>query len=363
MSRRSYLDWLRGVAVLIMIEAHTFDSWTRFDARGHSLYGPLTVLAGFGAPLFLFLAGVALALATGSRQRKGQPDAEVASLARRRGWQIFGLAFLFRLQSWLISGGPFSSLLKVDILNVMGLSMLLGAVLWGWGRSRLSRGLWLVAAAVAFTMVTPLVRETGIFSPIPDRLEAYFRPVAGRTTFSMFPWAGFLFVGGAIGLWLDRARTAAEERRVNIALGLAGAAIGFAGYAASFLPPIYAQSSFWTSSPTFFFLRVGILMLTLPAAYAWNAMWQGRVRRSAEREGGSPLQDFGRASLFVYWIHVEMVYGVVSVGIHKQLSFGGAVAAFAAFALFLFLVAKAKDWLVGIVSRAPARRPAAPAVR
>jgi peptidoglycan/LPS O-acetylase OafA/YrhL len=28
-SRRAYLDWLRGVAVLIMVEAHTLDSWTQ----------------------------------------------------------------------------------------------------------------------------------------------------------------------------------------------------------------------------------------------------------------------------------------------------------------------------------------------
>ncbi|MGE0447047.1 MAG: heparan-alpha-glucosaminide N-acetyltransferase domain-containing protein, partial [Vicinamibacterales bacterium] len=136
MNRRGYLDWLRGIAVLIMIEAHTLDSWMRLEDRTHPWYGDLMVIAGFGAPAFLFLAGIALALAAGSRQRKGKPDEEVAALARWRGWQIFGLAFLFRFQSWLISGGGLNSLLKVDILNVRGLAMLGGALLWGWGRSR-----------------------------------------------------------------------------------------------------------------------------------------------------------------------------------------------------------------------------------
>jgi uncharacterized membrane protein len=37
--RRAYLDWLRGVAVLIMVEAHTFDSWTAPVDRN----GPATV--------------------------------------------------------------------------------------------------------------------------------------------------------------------------------------------------------------------------------------------------------------------------------------------------------------------------------
>jgi fucose 4-O-acetylase-like acetyltransferase len=145
-----------------------------------------------------------------------------------------------------------------------------------------------------------------------------------------------------------------------VALGVFGAALALGAYAASYLPSIYAQASFWTSSPTFFFLRVGILMLALPAAYAWNAVWQTLPRRRAQqREGGPPLQYFGRASLFIYWIHVEMVYGVVSGAIHRQLSFGQAVAAYLLFSVFLFLVAKAKDRLVGM--RAPrAPRPIQP---
>ena len=61
MSRRAYLDWLRGVAVLIMIEAHTLDSWTREAERVRDDYKWSIVVGGFGAPIFLFLAGVALA--------------------------------------------------------------------------------------------------------------------------------------------------------------------------------------------------------------------------------------------------------------------------------------------------------------
>ena len=128
-SRRGYLDWLRGVAVLIMVEAHLFDAWVRVIDRSERPYQWAMVVGGFSAPLFLFLAGVAMALAAGSRLRKGLTASETAAIARRRGWQILGLAFLFRLQSFIISGGPFpQTLLKVDILNVMGLSMVLAAV-------------------------------------------------------------------------------------------------------------------------------------------------------------------------------------------------------------------------------------------
>jgi uncharacterized membrane protein len=333
--RRGYLDWLCGIGVLIMIEAHTLDSWTRVEDRGRDVYSWAIILGGFGAPIFLFLAGIALALAGGARLRKGSTPSAAAARLRTRGWQIFGLAFLFRLQSWLISRGPVDSMLKVDILNIMGIAMVVAGVLWGWGRNAPTRGLLLAAAAVAAAVLTPVIRVTEVLSLLPDPIEWYFRPVPGRTTFTLFPWGGFLLAGTAIGLWLEAARTDAQERRVNLALALLGPAMAVAGYAASYLPPIYEQTNFWTSSPTFFFLRLGILIAMLPAAYAWNLL-----------RGWSPLRDFGLSSLFVYWIHVEMVYGVVSAPLHRRLPFEQAVAACALFAVFLFGLVKLKETVV-----------------
>jgi uncharacterized membrane protein len=335
--RRGYIDWLRGVLVLIMIEAHTLDAWTRLDARQNGTYGWAMIVGGFGAPGFLFLAGIALALAGGSRMRRGRTPEEAAALARRRALQIFGLAFLFRLQSWMISGGdPAQALLKVDILNIMGLSMLPAAVLWGLGRFRWDRFIWLAGATVLVAMITPVVRSSPWFSPLPDPVEWYIRPIPGRGTFTLFPWAGFLLAGAAVGLWLDSARTPEDERRINIVFAAIGFVLSAVAYGASFLPSIYREASFWTSSPTFFFLRLGILVLSLPIAYAWNRVWSGR----------SILQEFGRASLFIYWIHVELAYGVLSSPVHKALTLGQAILAYALFSVALFGAAKLKDQIV-----------------
>jgi uncharacterized membrane protein len=335
-NRREYLDWLRGIAVLIMIEAHTFDSWTRMEDRRSGPYTWAIIIGGFGAPIFLFLAGVTLALAVGARVRRGASDHAAAALARRRGWQIFGLAFLFRLQSWVISGGAIGSLLKVDILNVMGISMLAAAVLWSAGRDRWSRATLLAVTAVAVAMLTPIVRAAPLLAELPDPIEWYFRPYPGRTTFTLFPWAAFLLAGAAVDVTVDAARTDREERRAILAFAILGPVVGLAGYLASFLPAIYAQTSFWTSSPTFFFLRLGILIAAIPLAYAWVAGGKGLQRIS-------PLQEFGIASLFVYWIHVEMVYGVVSTPIHRQLTFWQALAGYAVFTVFLFALVRLKD--------------------
>jgi hypothetical protein len=139
-----------------------------------------------------------------------------------------------------------------------------------------------------------------------------------------------------VGLWLDRTRTDADERRVIWAMAFAGPLIGVAGYLSTSLPAIYSGTTFWTGSPTYFFVRLGVMITAIPLAYAWNACFRG----------WSPLRDFGVASLFVYWVHVEMVYGVVSLFIHKALTFEQAVLSYIAFSLFLYGLVKLKDRFV-----------------
>ena len=111
-----------------MIEAHLLDSWTRFPDRQTGQFAYAMVLGGFGAPLFLFLAGVAVPLSAGSKARR-TGDIDGASRAVvRRGLEVFGLAFLFRIQAWVLGWSSPRSLLKVDILNIMGPSIMAAAV-------------------------------------------------------------------------------------------------------------------------------------------------------------------------------------------------------------------------------------------
>jgi len=204
--RKAYLDWLRGVGVLVMIQGHVIDSWTAVPDRNREAYHWITFVGGIGgAPVFLFLAGIALVLAGAARRRRGRTVAEARALALKRGWQIFALAFLFRLQSWIISGGPPSTLLKVDILNVLGLSMVAAAVLWGVG-GRWSRTMLFSLVTVAVAMLTPVVRTSELIAAIPDPMEWYLRPAGSSTTFTLFPWAAFLMGGCAVGYGSIRKR-------------------------------------------------------------------------------------------------------------------------------------------------------------
>jgi uncharacterized membrane protein len=303
--RLGYLDWLRGVAVLIMIEAHGFDSWTRPEDKARDAYGLLMVLGGMGAPAFLFLAGTGVALAAAAHMRRGRSSREASRLVQRRGWQVFLFAFLFRFQSYLLGGftNP-AGLLKVDVLNVMGPAMVATATAWRLPGSRLRKALALSAAVIAIACVTPAVRDAGWPALLPGFLEEYLRPRPRRGTFTLFPWAGFVLAGGVLGLAIDGARHW-QPARLQAMLALAGLGLTLAACWASFQPPLFPSARFWTSSPTFFALRVGLLVVAVPLAYLWS---ERRVRLTAAR----PVEVLGVGSLFVYFVHVELVYGWIA---------------------------------------------------
>jgi uncharacterized membrane protein len=336
--RRTSLDLLRGVAVLVMIEAHVIDSWTRAEDHHSHAFAQSMVLGGFGAPLFLLLAGVAVAMSAGSKARRLGDDRAAARMVQRRGLEIFGLAFLFRLQSLILSHGPLWTLLKVDVLNIMGPSIVFCAFVWalvGTTRARLALFAILTAAIV---LVTPAVRAFAPLAALPDCLEGYLRPIPNLTNFTVFPWTAFVTAGALLGVLLDAARTAEADRRLNIAFGLGGMALAAIAYQASFLPAIDPRSRFWSTSASFFCIRVGVMVAAMGAAWLWEQRpWPKRW---------SPLQFMGRTSLFIYWIHVELVYGLIATPVKGAFSLAGAWVALGLFCLAMLGLALLKQWIV-----------------
>lgn len=318
-----------------MVTAHVTDAWTREADRHDTRFFITVFVNGLGAPLFLLLAGVALAMAAESRARRIGPERAARSVLVR-GWQVFGLAFLFRLQAQLLGWGPLVNLLKVDILNVMGLAMVAAAWIWRLAGTRPARIAAFAAATAMVAFVTPVLRDAEWIGWLPDPIEWYVRPVPNRTTFTLFPWAGFLTAGALAGELIDHAQSPLDERRLHAGLLLAGLAGIAGGYGASLLPSIYSNAQFWTSSPTFFFIRLGIVMVMLSSAWFIGLAWE-------------PLVTLGRSSLFVYWIHVEMVYGAAAIPLRRLLPWESAV--FATLALCVVLY-----WLVRLKNRVMERR-------
>jgi hypothetical protein len=90
----------------------------------------------------------------------------------------------------------------------------------------------------------------------------------------------------------------------------------------------------------------------IAGAYAWTA-------RFVRPERWSPLITFGRTSVFIYWIHVELVYGLVSRPLHHALSLTQAWIAYAVFSAAMLGCSVLKERIVARRAPRPQRSAAA----
>ena len=334
--RREHLDWLRGVAVLLMIDAHLFDSWTRFPDRDTRAFGIAMTIGGAGTTLFLFLAGVAVALSAASKLRRtGDLDAAARAVAWR-GLEIFALALVFRVQAFFLGWSHrWLDLLKVDILNVMGPSIAVAALLWRLGSSARNRALIFAIATAATAFLTPLIRT---LPPgwLPQPLYAYIVPVPGLTNFVFFPWTALVFAGACVGVFIDAGQSSETDLLMHRRLAAGGAIVSITAFAASYLPAAFAGSHFWTTSPAYLFLTSGLTTFAIAASHAWVRSWGPAAH-------WSPLTQLGRTSLFIYWIHVELVYGLISRPWHRALTLFEALLAYVIFCVVMLACSIAKE--------------------
>ncbi|MFN7978134.1 MAG: heparan-alpha-glucosaminide N-acetyltransferase domain-containing protein [Vicinamibacterales bacterium] len=338
--RREWLDWARGLAVVLMVLAHVVDAWTRGADRDRTAFYWATFFGGLAAPAFLFLAGLGSALSGASKLSRGGSRSEVTRLLVWRGVTIFGLAFAFRVQAFILGLGHPVDLLKVDILNVMGPSLVVAAIVWGLGAGPVTRVLMASMATMAVAFTSPLVRAASWIEALPAPMQWYLRPTPGHTNFTLLPWAAFVTAGLAVGVALAAVRSDAGEQRLQAALGALAVGGVAAAWWASFQPSIYAPgvSTFWGPSPTFFFIRLGIVTAFLPLCWL--------LRRAMPARVASLLATLGASSLFVYWVHVELVYGGIAILIKRHLPFELTLVATAVVAYGMArLVPVAKAWV------------------
>jgi uncharacterized membrane protein len=331
-SRLAYIDWMRGLACLLMFQTHCYDSWLSPEARQTRFFMYSQLGGTFPAPLFLFLAGISFALVTEKLWRKGVPTGQIARTTILRGGEIFVYGLLFRVQEYVVAWGwaPKSDLLKVDVLNTIGLSMmLLGIVCWlvlaveGGPRRRLALVLTALGTALLISLVTPPLWTSWRLTWLPWPIESYIDGVHNLGVpqsgiFPIFPWTGFAFAGLGVGFILLSEWARGREAKAFLSLGLAGGAlIVFSRWLYAQPHQLYAVDDYWHTSPSFFLIRVGMLLVTMTATYAW-------CRWGAAQWGFSPVILLGQASLLVYWVHLEFVYGRVSILPKHRMGIGGA---------------------------------------
>ena len=321
-ARLEWLDFYRGLAVLVMIETHvanTFLSTAHWPAEWRV---NLNYVNGLVAPAFLFIAGYAHGL--GLRHKRAVQAHIVPRLARLAG--IAGIGYAMHFPVGALLRGPWAEAWRLgtqmDVLVCLAVSIAALVVIERVCGRAVNYGVSL--AVVAVLALAPEL-ETWRSGPVP--LLAALNRSTG-SLFPLLPWAAFVWCG------FGASQRSTAWKSVLPLAGVCGAVVAWHG-----------RADLTATSPAFFFERLGWVLLLVPVCVALSARWSPRLVLFA-----------GRESLAVYLAHLALIE-LLALGGRNQLGL------FASAALYLAVLAAslaiAHGWRTLSVARADRARRAA----
>lgn len=350
--RYQFLDLYRGLIVLFMLEGHVLRALLQPAFQATKAFELHEIFHGITAPGFLFGAGFTFAIAT---QRKW---AELITwsrgLLRRIGRMVVLIAVgylihipYFSLRKTIEESTPeqWDAFLAFDVLQCIGVSLLFLRLLFVIVRSE-TLFLAGVAVSLATTVAaTPLVWESQFVESLPRWLAMAVSGSQG-SVFPLFPYGAFILAGVLVSWEFLRYAEQGNEARFMRLLALAGVGCIAAGYAWDIIPyQLYPKDDFWFTSPAYFLIRLGILVLVLAGLWFFEA----RVRHREIHDVWMPqwLITLGVESLFVYIVHMLVLYGwVVNADVNMEawwglrLNLGESILVFIGLTVALYLVAR-----------------------
>ena len=283
---------LRAIAVAEMIHGHSLDGLLDVALRDTPFFINWIHVRGYTAPIFLFAAGLALAITTLPRI---DGYSQFSNTLRRRLRRLFFIILLgylmylpfFSLRKTILSiGSPaWHSFLRVDILRCIGVS---GLIIQLWLLLKPKQALtwvFVVTVTIALPVLTPVVRESSLIANLPDFLRYYF--VDSR--FPLFYYASYPLLGFLIGYIFVKQKRVWPKYSVLVALSLV--VVAQLMNKVGVIPTLQG-----------FMTKGGVIILLTVILERYEHLWQRLP---------APVKYFGQESLVVYIVHVIVIYGSV----------------------------------------------------
>jgi uncharacterized membrane protein len=332
-----------------MIETHVSNATLAPEILSSVVFRYVNFINGLVAPSFLFASGMAYAVTTRRKLNDylslGPPLFK--QLLRVLLILVIGYCLhlpVFSLRAVLTETTveQWEHFFQVDILQCIAVTLLCLQLILLLVRNELR--LYSVAAVlgVTFVVAAPFIWQVDFWTMIPWPIAAYMNGIR-HSLFPLFPWSAFLLAGGLTGYFFARSR----ERTVvegtdptwRSLLWIGGSAILLGIAIEPLIPNIYPSHDYWRSGPGFFFLRLGIIMMLCGLMHLYQ--------HARGVSSGSVVTLFGRESLLVYVLHLQLIYGTFGSFNFKEeagQSFAYTEAAIATVVLIGLMYASAFGW-------------------
>ena len=326
--RYRFLDLYRGLIVLFMLEGHVLRALLTPELQQESWFIQHELLHGLTGPGFLFGAGFAFAIAT---QRRWDHLIAWTPAFLRRIWRVVLIIFIgyalhlpyLSLRKTFTQSTPqqWDALFAFDVLQCIGLTLLGLRLLLVILRNEKVFVWSVIILGLAIVYATPPVWEPRFVVSLP-RVMAQAVNGLGASPFPIFPFSGFLLSGTVVAwLFLRRAQEGTEDRFTRNLAIFGVSLVGF-GYGIDVLPfQTYGNYNFWFTSPNYFWIRLGYLLLLLSGLWLLESL----VRHREDHDIWMPkwLINLGIESFAVYIAHLILLYGWVTNPLDNMTSWWG----------------------------------------
>jgi uncharacterized membrane protein len=308
--RLFFIDMFRGLAVLVMIEGHVTNSTMMASIQKTEGFHYLDLLNGMPAPSFIFMAGFAFTLGLGRKWDDLMTGGKLLWLQIRRLLFVIAVGYWLHIPIWSFRGMLKMSreswiyFLRADVLQTIGISLLLALLTAVIVRNKKILMLVLSIFALAVIFVTPFLQDINPLQYSPAPVGAYLNYQNG-SLFPMFPWSAYAFLGALFCYWYLAVKGTPREPLffgLLFASGLILFVLGRVLFHAPWSYHHYLDPA--KTSPRFFMFRLGFVFMVL------SSLWLYERKRKPER---SVLSVTGQESLFIYGFHLLIVYGSVIV--------------------------------------------------
>lgn len=313
------IDHARGIASLIMIQGHAFHAWVAGAHKADPAYLFTRVFATLPLPAFLVLAGAGVVYRVRSAEQSGEPARALRRSLVGRGLQVVAVGYLVNLAYALLDGvDSLETLLRADVLQVIGLSIALLGLCAGGGSAPLSvarlvcrASLVALAVTVLCAPLTRLVASLALSWPLAARaVVAPLVDVPGLTRMPLVPLFAWCAAGSAAAAMLTPGgRKASPGRLLLLALlSLALIALGDRATGWALGEAVLTRRHHAVVWNVVEYAGRGLLVLGA------GALLVARLPAGAQRL----FSRLGRASLWAYVFHIPFCYGRLGLALRDE---------------------------------------------
>ncbi|MDA0986981.1 MAG: heparan-alpha-glucosaminide N-acetyltransferase domain-containing protein [Bacteroidetes bacterium] len=304
--RYFFIDIFRFIAIILMIQGHTFDALLEQSERASSWFPMHDYIHGYVAPMFLFGAGVAFIIST---FKKWDLYTSITFESKKRFFRYFGLIiigyflhlphFSFAKVAFGLTNTEYLNFVQSDVLQCIGVSLFLTQALVLFSQSQKLILYFSIIVVLITIILTPFFWSIKFEEFLPVWIASYFS-FQLKSWFPLFPWVGYLFSGIIIGYSFNYFKEINLKKYFSWISFISVVLIVLTKLFGKNVTSLYPPHDIWKSGSIYFIEHVAYLILIFTILYL--------VTKNIK---SIPviIKIAAVQSLLIYFIHLMILYG------------------------------------------------------